>query len=75
MNITLIKPDGTKIDFEKSHAERILCLQIRNKIPENKSFALLKTYKFVIDKSNSDCNCGVTINKVTISKTKVNKTK
>ena len=68
--VTLIAPNGEKREFEKTHAERILCIQIKHKTPKANSWSLDAGYKMEVAKVMPKCNCGVKITKITITKSK-----
>ena len=71
--ITLIAPNGVEREFDKSHAERTLCIQFKHKTPKDKSWVLAEGYKMEKVEITPDCNCGVKITKLTITKTKTTK--
>lgn len=68
--VTLITPNGVERSFEKKIAEKMLCIQIKRKIPKNKSWSLTEGYKMEVAKVLPSCNCGVKITKITITKSK-----
>lgn len=68
--VKLVNPEGVEKEFEKTHAERILCIQFKHKIPTSKSWTIAEGYQFTKTNSDSDCNCGSITKKVTISKAK-----
>lgn len=71
MDVTLVARDGTvKRDFEIGLAQKMLCLQIKRKIPKSECWSLGEGYEMTVSKVLPSCNCGVKITKIVITKSK-----
>lgn len=68
--VKLVSPKGIEKEFEKTHAERMLCIQFKHNTPKDKSWAIAKGYTFKKTNVDSDCNCGEIVKDVVITKTK-----